>query len=229
MQKLRDNFIKQYASFLVFVTAVVTWFNSQHFPKSWQSSVHLLEHYEGQIIILVLAGAGYLLRWRLWRVFSPALDVSGIWFGQSIFEFEHSEKSSNVAQTGPHEMRIEQEALSIRLMPTINPGFRWTSIATELTEGDNDALTYAYLVRYDASDERPIVPTIGVERLTIIERASRKKPDALAGTFAHCVERGQKVYSGRVYFARSQEGLARLLHRQGAIPSLENDLSKSGS
>jgi hypothetical protein len=98
-----------------------------------------------------------------------------------------------------HEVRIEQDCLSLRIAPTEAPEFvNWGSLALELAEGDT--LRYAYWVNY--KDPRFPEKAKGYEEMKVIKYDGGMRPLVMTGEFFHCAQGSAPVYSGIVTFTR---------------------------
>ncbi len=108
-----------------------------------------------------------------------------------------------------HQARIEQDCLSIRLIPAVGPRYSvFKSTAVNLV--DKDKLVYAYEVRYLSAKGDTTFPdaTYGYEELEVVDPSGvvdpgkKVRPTQMNGWFAHCAKGQAPVYSGLVTFKR---------------------------
>ncbi len=153
-------------------------------------------------LLVLIAVSEWLIRKKVWRWLHPELDFAGTWNGTSTYTHVHV-GNGPVPREVTHEARIEQDCLSIRLIPAEGPNYtRFESTAVNLH--DAHRLVYSYYVKY--KDGVPNFPTetYGYEEMNPVgETDARGRPVKLNGWFAHCARPGQEpVYSGAVVFTR---------------------------
>jgi hypothetical protein len=155
------------------------------------------------LVVLVLSSEWFIRTklWR-WRWFHPELDFAGTWKGISTYTDRHV-GSGALPPPVHHEARIEQDCLTIRLIPAKGTAFfLFESTAVNLIDAQH--LVYSYHVKYK-TDPRFPDETYGYEELnTVGKKDATGRPTELTGWFSQCPRRNKSpVYSGTVVFTRN--------------------------
>jgi hypothetical protein len=185
-------------------TTAIPYLKEKYSPEHW--SILPLNFLGSRPILLgLLLLAEWLIRKKLWRLkwFHPELDFSGTWDGISTYTQVHLGTGAPPDPVN-HEARIEQDCLSIRLIPAKGDRFvKFESTAVNLP--DAHKLVYSYHVVYKGGPGFPN-ETYGYEEMSPISSGDSKgRPEHLSGWFAHCVRPSQTAaYSGIVTFKRRQ-------------------------
>jgi hypothetical protein len=187
------------AVFVVAIDQVLLPWLTQTYP-TWTPIARMLELLTARLsIVAYLAGGEYLIRKHLWKWERPEFDFSGMWDAETTYT-KVQLGSGTVPFSSKHEVRIEQDCLSVRIAPTVGTGFvNWGSLALEVSEGNT--LRYAYWVNYSDRDRFP-ERTRGYEEMKVTNYNAGGRPSLMTGVFFHCAEGQSPVYSGTVEFRR---------------------------
>jgi hypothetical protein len=208
MKSLRSFYTNCLISFTV-ALALTTYVAATYFIPSLESRFTTTQWpvdivkavFSRPALLFLIIAAEWIVRTKLWRWIHPEFDFSGTWDGVSTYTHRH-------IGTGPlpapvtHEMRIDQDCLSIELIPA--EGDKYTSFqSTAANLLDKSRLVYSYYVVYRNDNELP-VETYGYEEISATrEPGPDGRPATLRGWFAHCVRPDQKsAFSGTVIFHR---------------------------
>jgi hypothetical protein len=207
MSELRKFYIKWLTSVALFLAlgaqfvaaTVIPWIGQVYSPNHW-SVTALTFLVSRPVLFALIAAAEFIIRKKLWRWLHPEFDFCGMWDGVSTYTNVHVGPGPTPSPV-KHDARIEQDCLSIRLIPAKADRFvRFESTAANLIEAHK--LVYSYNVVYKGDDAFPI-ETYGYEEMSPVEHDSKGRPQVLNGWFAHCVRPEQKAaYSGTVVFTR---------------------------
>lgn len=174
-------------------------------------------------IVLSLGAIGIIFRigeagirnylWRSNKVFrflgyfaQDRLDFHGLWYGETLYKVREQgggKKATPVPFSTTHEVRIDQDALSISVQPTPGRNFpMWRSISATI---EDDVLRFLYHVNYSNRDDFP-ASLYGHEWVSPKKRTEQEegkgKPIILHGGFGHCVGDQKPTYSGETLFIR---------------------------
>jgi hypothetical protein len=151
------------------------------------------------MIVLYLVVGEWFIRKRLWKIEKKEFDFDGLWKGVTTYS-KVPIGYAEVPFTSEHQVRIEQNSVSLKIAPTEGNDYtNWGSLALQLV--DKDTIIYAYWVKYGKSDKFP-EQARGLEEMHVTERDNKGRPVKMTGTFAHCPEGQEPVYSGTVEFWR---------------------------
>lgn len=150
-------------------------------------------------IVIYLATGEWFIRKRLWKIEKREFDFDGVWEGITTYS-NAAIGHAKVPFTSEHQVRIEQDSIFLKIAPTEgNDYVNWGSLALQLV--DKDTIIYAYWVKYGLSEKFP-EEARGLEEMHVTGRDEKGRPIKMTGTFAHCPEGQEPVYSGTVEFRR---------------------------
>lgn len=178
MNELRIYYLKCLATLAVTLAVLLLMVEVAHplKPSVWQI---LLLSRPTAVVYLVLGER--VLRKTLWKLQKPALNFQASWRGEVTYQAGTSTEPSFVAG---HMFRIEQDCLSIRIMPATPKEFvNWGPLAVEVIE---DTVRYAYWVNYGNSN-LPMFPESakGYVEMRVTGYDDKKKPRIMTGSFWH--------------------------------------------
>lgn len=212
MRELR-RFYVHWMSSAGLVVALFAYLIPTHFlPPLIGSGSHgalvwVLEHITSRPAIVVLLWvADQVIRKHLWKILHPELNFSGRWIGYT--RYTHV-RMGVVEQEVPfetrQEVRIVQNCLDIRLVPSQGKDFTFRSLAIEILN-DGAQLAYAYHVAYAQGVKDRPSEAYGYEWLDVVASPEGKRPHRLKGQFAQCALGQVPVFSGEVSLTRERDG-----------------------
>lgn len=209
MKELRKFFATSLIGFAVAVALLAYLAPTQILPKlkdrfGEQSNWYwLASHIASRLgFLAIFSGGAWLLEKQIWKLCKPHMNFNGKWLGKTVYSKIYlGEASVPFSPAANHELRIEQDCFSIRVLPAESEAFvSWESLTADLL--NEDTLGYAYSVDYKNKPNFP-PQAIGYEELKVVERGWFGRPKVLSGKFAHCPYFDQTpLYAGTVRFER---------------------------
>jgi hypothetical protein len=208
MEELRKFYISSLTTMALVVALAVYAIPTHLIPLLMEKlgsahwSVFVSNLFTSRLAIVVILGVGeWLIRKKLWKWIHPELDLTGMWIGDNTYTHVHVGAAPVGGTSGEHEVKIEQDCLSIRIAPSEGTQFGfWESKAIELA--DKHKLVYAYEVHYAKHVPNRPEKAFGYEEMTLLHPDGAKRPSRMKGNFYQCVAGQTPVFSGTVVFER---------------------------